>query len=251
MRNSLFNVRTCGTTALCVTLLTGSLAAYESSLPNLQTPSTLDPVTLEMGIDHRFGKVIGGERLQSLFDGANTNFDFRLAIWRGLELDFSYWTANHEFGGGIGWTRPIKKLYSRARLDVRFFSFEKVPTTSRVGNVLLIGSFQTRPLLGIFSPTLNAIYDAYNVRPGMGFGIVVSTGTFLDFTGEFSPVVFPHLGEPLDYPAISLGIKINTNGHHFRFLVANTTAIGPRRVLLGARSNEFHFGFSIDRRFRF
>ena len=50
--------------------------------------------------------------------------------------------------------------------------------------------------------------------------------------------------------AISLGLRIDTYGHKFLFLLSNSDDIGIRRTSLGVQKDTFwRFGFNIQRRF--
>jgi hypothetical protein len=121
-------------------------------------------------------------------------------------------------------------------------------------NFLYQFNVQTQPIAGRILPAVNFIYDGLLSKFGIGTGIDVVLKEDIDLVGEF----YPAMGKKdttFDghqfVNCYSIGFKINTPGHHFFFSVGNSTDIGVRRLIHGAKSNNINFGFNIQRLIKF
>jgi hypothetical protein len=143
----------------------------------------------------------------------------------------------------------FERLFS-AEVGVEFFSYRLPEMEERRQNFFYDLAVRGDPMLEVVSPAFVVGYDGYEKRVGGGFGLAVGfdrDGTFkhVAVIGEYYPV----FGRA--EARTGAGVELQTYGHHFAFLVGNSSQIGTRRLMLGAPSNEVYFGFNIYRRIEF
>jgi hypothetical protein len=97
---------------------------------------------------------------------------------------------------------------------------------------------------------VNVGYDGHNHRFGLGLGLNIVLIKKFELIGEYYPVYRDDTNPNVRKKnAFAFGLKDNTSGHHFMLLLTNSWATEPRRQMLGADTNDFYFGFNIERWF--
>jgi hypothetical protein len=241
----------CTLPVLAVAMLWSLAAAMEPARLNLKMPSGLEAGQLGLDFEHRFQRGI---------HGASIAAGLRYAVWRGLEL--SVWGAQYydsprdhaqnELSGGLGYTVPLLKVL-RVQADAQYFSYSKPGFRQRRQNVFLLLAARSDPILKVFTPYLNAGYDGYQQRIGLGAGLNaglrVNLGLLrrLGVIGEYSPLFSPGSPGIGTRSAFAAGLFFQTVHHQFQVTVGNTVELGNRRALLGAVEPRLHLGFNIFR----
>ena len=228
--------------------------SYETSMLNLRVPSNLEQGQMEFHLQHRFFGPVDEDPLDTFFGmdaGANIALMLRGPAWQRFEVRGGYIRDLSEWLLGLSRAWVFPEALLRTQMDIGFFSFEESDITGRKANLFYQVAFQTEPLFGRVVPTLNAGYDGYNERGGLGFGARVNVLETVSIQGEYYPVISRDDADP-DSPlgpenAFAFGVEIQTYGHHFVLMVGNSWDIGTRRLMLGAYSRDLYFGFNIQR----
>jgi Membrane bound beta barrel domain (DUF5777) len=240
-----------------------SLLAYDFSMINLINPSGLKKGEGELMIRHRFYGDITDEPFDNFLGmdvGANVNLSARYQFYRKAEAKISYSRRKSEKIYGVAYRIDIEDFPVYGQVGVDYFSYKENRTEWIVGdsarkNFFYHLSLQNDELFERFVATLNTAYDGYNQRFVLGFGMTVKILDNISFLGEYYPVLdrdfagiqlSKHIGQE---DAFAFGLKFDTYGHQFTFLLANTDDIGLRRTSLGIiKDAHLRLGFNIQRR---
>jgi len=117
-------------------------------------------------------------------------------------------------------------------------------------------SVEGEPILNVISPALVVGYDGYEERFGAGFGVAAGFGRegvlkHVAVIGEYYPVLGRDDDRTGPEDCFAAGVELQTYGHHFAFLVGNSSQIGTRRLMLGNDTNDLYLGFNIYRLLEF
>ncbi len=238
----------------CIVLILFCQNAFslEPSKINLRVPTELESKQMVLGIQHRFYGTLKDDLL-GMNAGANTGLNIRYLVWSKLEINGAFARYQKEYTIGAGYGFFIPQLWLKSQINVEFFNYEKMGLSNRRRNLFFSAALQTKPILKKIIPTINIAYDGYNQHIGLGAGLDVG------FEFEIGPLegmniiaeYFPIMNRDNDVNgpknSFTTGLKFNTYGHHFIFLVGNTSEIGIRRLMLGANNNNLHLGFTIHR----
>lgn len=112
------------------------------------------------------------------------------------------------------------------------------------------------PVLKVISPALVVGYDGYEERLGGGFGVAAGfdrEGLLkrVAVIGEYYPAFARDNERTAPADCFAAGVELQTYGHHFAFLVSNSSQIGTRRLMLGTDANDLYLGFNIYRLIEF
>lgn len=236
-------------------LIAQVLFAFEPDMLNLSVPSQLEKTEMVFRIAHRFYGELTDEPLETFFgldDGANVSLVLRYALFPRLELSTSYTRLLREYTIGASYAYYVPRIV-KTQLDVQFFDFQPVARGERRQNFFYNALVQTEPIARVIIPAINIGYDGYEERFGFGAGILL--GFEVDLTllqkvsiiGEYYPVIDRDEEIHGAYDSFAAGIKLETYGHHFMLMVGNSFQIGPRRMMLGAGTNDLRFGFNVHR----
>lgn len=238
-----------------VLFISPGLLAYEQSMCNLTVPTGLESGEGEFRLIHRFyGKIFDDpfdEPFESLGtnQGVNVDIGFRYQILPRAELSLSYGTDWREVALGASYAVYIPTAFLRSQADVRIFSYEPGGSDDRGIHVFGQLSLQSEPFLQRISPVLNVGYDGDTGRAGLGLGINLIIIRRLEILGEYFPLLYDEgaFGGENDFYAF--GVKLNTSGHHFFFLLSNSLQIGSRFLMQGTMDHDLRLGFTIHRIF--
>jgi len=236
------------------------LAYDDSSGMNLKGATTLKTGQLEFRIDHRFyGKINEkpGDTFFGLYSGANVGLGLRYLLWSTLEVNTSFIRYENENTAGVSYAILVPEMMLRSQIDARVFSYKKYNTDTRkeerITNGFGLISLQTDPMLDAIIPTVNVGYDAENRKAGVGIGLAVivlkDMGIIrkLVLLGEYYPTKLENSDNCYDF-----GVRLETYGHNFDFILSNNSSIGVRRLMLGnpkiaGVNSGLYFGFNIKR----
>ena len=242
----------------CIILLFAAQSTFslEPSKINLRVPTGLEPKQMVLGIQHRFYGNLENEFL-GINAGANTGISLRYLIRSKLEMNGSLVRNQKEYTIGAGYAFFIPQIWFKSQVSVEFFNYEKLglpdSVSTRRGNLFYSLALQSDPIINRIIPTINIAYDGYNQRLGLGagidFGFTFEIGPLegMNIIGEYYPIINRDNDVNGSKNCFTAGLKFNTYGHHFLFLVGNTAEIGLRRFMLGANNNDLHLGFTIHR----
>lgn len=231
---------------------------WEPSALNLKVPSNIDGNSLVFEIQHRFYGVLTEDPLENFFGmnlGANAHLGIRYAIIPRLEFNVSYTTFEKEYRVGASYAHQLLQLPVKGQIDIQYFDFKRAQ--ERFRNLYYGIALQSEPIANIFIPTVSVGYDGYNEKFGLGFGLDAGFDwefgpiQHISLIGEYYPVLAREetITGPNNY--FAAGLRIDTYGHHFILQISNGWDIGPRRMMLGAVTNDIYFGLSIHRHLQF
>ncbi len=232
---------------LLVVFIAQWLSADERNMLNLNIPSGLESGQMRFSFQHRFYGTIDDKPFETLFgmhNGGNVGLDLQVAIAKHFQIIGSYIFNHKESNLGIGYRFPGENAFLHTQVSIHYFSF-KPTIDDRKSNFFGQILIQTDPLFKLLIPTFNVVYDNYYRKIGVGIGIDLAISKKLSVLGEYYPV-FSAAGMN-EYNGVALGIKLNTYGHRFIFIIGNTYEIGTRQLFRGAESNDLYFGFTIHR----
>ena len=224
----------------------------EPSKLNLRVPTELESKQMILGIQHRFYGTLKDELL-GMNAGANTGLNIRYLVWSKLEINGAFARYQKEYTIGAGYAFFIPQFWLKSQINVEFFDYEKLGLSTRRHNLFYSAALQTEPILKRIIPTVNIAYDGYNQRIGLGAGLDIGfefeIGPLegIHIIGEYFPVLNRDIEVNGPKNCFTTGLKFNTYGHHFMFLVGNTSEIGTRRLMLGSYNNDLYLGFTIHR----
>jgi len=233
------------------------LGALENSMLNLTLPSGLETKQAQFFLDHRFlGKALKEKPFDNFFgvdNSAFVRFGFRVPIWKTFELMVSRTNNQKEYILGAGYTAVFPGSRFKTKLDVQYFTY-------RYFNFDVLNDQREKAFFGqlameyaIFSerciPVLNIGYDGSTEKTGLGMGIQMVVSKTVGLIAEY----YPKLKKDPEIPqnSFTIGMKIQTYGHHFLFMLGNSHEIGTRRMMVGAYSKDLYLGITIKRLLEF
>ncbi len=241
-----------------IIILSENINAYdEQSIFNMKAPTGIERGQSELKIQHRFYGKVNEEPFETLFgmySGANVGLGIRYVVLSGLELEASYTSYNKESNLGASYTYLFPLIMLRSQVSANYFSYKTynldLNQEERISNIFTLLSLQSDPILTLFLPCLNIGYDLEEKHLGIGFGanfiVLERVGTLkkVILIGEYFPSKIA--GENKN--CYSFGLRLETYGHHFDFMLSNSSEIGVRRLMLGTTRQEgLYFGFNIKR----
>jgi hypothetical protein len=235
--------------------------AYDGGMPNLLSPSSLEPRSVELRFEHRSYGPVGVDPLGTAFGtagGANVAIEATVAPWRGLAVGLGYVSGPRQEYLFATYTLPVGFL--RALAGAEIATFDADAGGRGWGGVFTL-SVATKPLFGMVTPTVLVDFDTQNVSFGAGLGLSVMAGVALGAVEKIGATaeLYPNLdlrlgsagGAPLPAPAVSFGAVAETPGHQFTILLGNTNEFGTRVLARGAAGDGWYLGFNIRRQLAF
>lgn len=247
------------TAAIFSTILIAAAApAFERDMLNLEMPSALDAGNAVIDIQHRFYGPVGDDPVGTVFGmagGANVHLGFRYCPWQSFEVEPALTLSQREYSVAAGYTSRVSKI-AATKVNVEFFSYLLPGVEDRRQNFFYSLAVEGEPMLKVMSPALVLGYDGYEERFGAGFGLAAGFDReglvkHVAFIGEYYPVLSRDAERNGPKDCFAAGFELQTYGHHFAFLVGNSSQIGTRRLMLGAETNDLYFGFNIYRLLEF
>lgn len=226
---------------------------------NLIHPSGLKQKQAEVMIRHRFYGDITDDPLNNFLGmdaGANVSLSARYQFFRKAEAKLSHTRRKSEKILGLAYRIDVEDFPVYGQLGIDYFSYEELsqPETTRQ-NLFYHFSLQNEEIMDRFVATMNTAYDGYNQRLILGFGMTIKIVDSISLLGEYYPVLdrdsateklTHYIG---DEDAFAFGVKFDTYGHQFIFLLTNTDNTGLRRASLGTTQDSYlRLGFNIQRR---
>lgn len=232
------------------------LMAYDDSGGlNLKGVTALKTGQLELRIDHRFYGKINEKPIDTLFglySGADVSIGLRYLLWSTFEINTSF--IRYENESTIGLSYAFLFPIIKGQIDAQLFSYKHynidTKKEDRVTNAFVLFSLQTDPIKEAIIPTVNIGYDAENKEIGAGIGLALivlkDMGTMqkLALLGEYYPTKLEKSNN-----CYCFGIRVETYGHNFDFILGNNSNINVRRLMLGDSNvdNGLYFGFNLKR----
>jgi len=241
-----------------IALFSREAMAFEAGQLSLDTPNILKQGEGSFGIRHRFyGKADDYKKFLGADDGGNMHFLLKYSVIDNLLLSVDHTRDQSAYGVGIEYATKISD-YGNVGLRLNGFSLDDVNFDSRQKSYFVNASYQTPNLFNHLRLTANTGYDNYYKHNTLGVGIDVNMQnniSWLTFTenlsllAEYYPQIDKVEGVSGEKDSFAIGIKNQTYGHHFELLLSNSTNMDARTMALGARNNDLHFGFNINRKF--
>lgn len=240
---------------------------YQNSGLNIFTPSSLVSGEGELTLSHRFMGTVDDHPLDNFFGmdlGANVGIFARYNIEYGVEAKMGYLRDKSEYQMGASYKLTPDGFSLQAQLDLQYFSYNEPSQTDRRNNLLLVAAIQNSPLGGLigadwinkFTITANAGYDNYYQRFVLGAGLRTGITEKISFIAEYAPVIDRSSADNnvqqylMADDAFSLGLKADTYGHQFMFILSNHNAMDLRHFSMGtATGHDLMLGFNIQRKF--
>ncbi|MEE8441106.1 MAG: hypothetical protein V3S41_05235, partial [Spirochaetia bacterium] len=208
--------------------------AYEDNPLSVKLPSTLEALTFEVVLQHRFfGSVLDDPLGTALGTtaGANVRFAVRGSIDGNLEINAAHVSGSSELALGVGYGHTFPALFIRAQLDAQIYTAEW-PATGRIVGVLAQLSAKSLPLFDRITIGASLGYEAFTGAFLVGFGTHLTLTDYLSVVGSYAPLVRLALGGTGDIlggeGSYAVGIMLKTAGHQFALLVSNSAELGPR-----------------------
>jgi len=239
--------------SVLLVLTSASVFALEArDLLNMKVPSDLERNQLLIQIQHRFYGTLNDPTM-GMANGANDGLGLRYPVLSRLEVNGNFVISREEFTLGGSYAYYLRPAFIRTQVDVQYFNFKDNLLPQRKGGFFGLLSFESEPILKIFTPVVNLGYDGFNRKVGLGAGLAAQVKLdkppFKSFgiIGEFFPVVEKDSMNTGLKNCFAVGLKFETWGHHFIFMVGNSSEIGTRYWMQGAPDNGLHLGFNINR----
>jgi hypothetical protein len=244
---------------IALTILSISLAAYQHSFFNLVSPSELGMMDGELSIQHRLRGAVDDDTFDNFFgmdNGANVALSYRQAFLYGLEAKAGYIRDNSEYFLDASWRFTKEEYPVHAQIGMEFFSYEdSADPDKRNSSVLVLLAAQNKPLYDRFYANVNLGYNADAEAMGLGIGAGIRLFSSLTVLGEY----YPDLKEDKatddlqnslrKKDSYSFGVKFDTYGHEFMFMLGNNEDMNLRQILHGSLNSDLKFGFNVKRRF--
>jgi len=242
-------------------LLSFSLFGYQRSFFSLVSPTELGFLEGEISVQHRFRGAVDNKPFDNFFgmdSGANTALFYRQALIKRLELKLGYTRENKEYTVDASWSFLKKEFPVQMQANLEFFAYDDVFNPSeRHENILLMVSAQNKPQWDRFIMNINLGFEAENTRFVTGIGVGVIILNPLTWMVEYYPVLDRNIA-PNDvqvqlrkHDNWSTGIKYDTGGHQFMFMLGTSEAMTLRQSSMGSFTKDIKFGFNVKRNIGF
>lgn len=190
---------------------------------------------------------------------ANVGFGFRTPILRNLEVVASYTFFEREYTLGAGYSFLESRAPIKGQIDFQYYTYKRVYYSPETGvtqarkNFLYAQiDFSAKPVLGLAAPVVNLGYDTDTERIGCGLGLDVGLSQKFSLIGEYFPRLWKkNYTDRQMFDTFAFGLKIQTWGHHFLFMLGNSTEIGTRRMMQGSNVEDLFLGITIQRLLEF
>ncbi len=245
---------------LYVLFVTTALFAYQNNGLGLVTPTSLYEDEAELSICHRFYGAIDKDIWDTFFgmnNGANIRLAYRQSLIYNIELKTAYEREQKRYEAGTSFRFTPFETFVQAQLDLSYISFIDPGAAQRKKNFVYLLSVQNKVFRNRFSISTNIGFDAYYERLISGIGLSIILLDKMTLIGEYYPVwdrnsAANDLKELLGrYDAFAIGLRFETEGHHFVFLVSNSVAVNPFDLSIGTDQSRLGFGFNIQRKLRY
>ncbi len=243
-------------------MLLTSLTAYENSFLNLHNPTNLEKGQGEISIKHRFYGDVTENTLDTFFGmnaGANFSLDTRYQLFPKLEMNLHYTRVKKEYQIGSSYKLEKNDIPVMAQVDITYFNFKEPNMNDDTrANFHYLLSVQNDPWLDLLAGNVNIGYDAYYERMNLGLGVLCKITEKTSLIAEYIPVLDRNTSNlklkryigPDD--VMNFGIKLDTYGHHFKFMISNGKDMSIHRSSLGTDSSTgWKLGFNLERRMEF
>lgn len=244
---------------LLFALLYLNLNAYQNSFFNLVSPTELSDWQGEVSIQHRFRGATDDEPLDTFFGttgGVNVGLFYRQALLHKAELKLGYIRTNMEYNVDASWLFTPYDFPVQAQANLHYFTYEDFfDTDKRYNNIMFLLALQSQPLMDKIILNANVGYETDKERMVSGLGLgykVLPEVTFMAeyYPDNYNPSAFQDIQNfNLKNDSFTLGVKLETYGHHFMFLVGNSDSMTLRRLTMGSETKDLRLGFNINRRF--
>lgn len=243
---------------ISISLLTQLSFSYdEPSSFNLKAPTGIERGSAELRFQHRFYGKVNEEPLSSLFGmyaGANVGIGLRYCPLTGLEFEGSYIRDEEDISISLSYSyfSPIIGLL----LGTEFFNYKsfdpkKVVEQSHSNNIFIVLSAQTVPLYNkriILTSNFGIDSEEKKLNAALGLNILIikmnKTLQRILFIAEY----FPTRSRETNERYYAIGVRLETYGHHFDFMISNGSDIGIRRMMRGSNKEDgIYLGFNIKR----
>jgi hypothetical protein len=221
---------------------------YEPSLINCIQPADQLSSTIQATVEHRFSQALEDPIATNIFGTASVDMEVAARIWKGLEVSTAYFTDNNEFDLTGRYSQPVMKGLLDVGGELQFFNFD-THIIGRASNDYYLASIAVHPFSDKLYMTVQEGYDGFYLYSAPSASLLVKCTSAFDLIGEYTLGHDKFRG--MTQNAWSTGVKLNTWGHQFKFIISNSTAIGSRNAAAGAVDNKIRLGFSIERLFRF
>lgn len=246
---------------IILVFLSLNLFAYQHSFFSLVSPSELGMMDGELMIQHRFRGAVDDDAFDTFFgmdNGANVGLAYRQAFLYGLEAKAGYIRDNSEYYLEASWRFTKEEYPVHAQVGIELYSYEDfVDPDKRNSSVLVLLAAQNKPLYDRFYLNANLGYDADASALGLGIGAGVRLISSFTVLGEY----YPDLKEDKatddlqnslrKKDSYSFGVKLDTYGHEFMFMLGNNEDMNLRQILHGSLNSDLKLGFTVKRRFGF
>ncbi len=242
---------------LFILLFVVNLYSYQDNLIGLVTPAQLNNWEAEVSIQHRFRGAFDEEPLDTFFGmnrGANVALFYRQAFIRKLELKLGYIKDNNEYTADASWCFTPPEFPVQAQTNLEYFSYQDfINPEERHKNFLFLLAVQNKPLYDRLILNTNLGYDTEEERFVSGFGAGVKILQNLTYLFEYYPVwdrdsATGNLQFLIrKYDCFSTGIKLDTYGHHFMFVLGTNEGMTLRQSTMGSYLKDLKFGFNVQR----
>ena len=231
-----------------------SFAYDEKCFPDLAVPTGIEARSLEAGIAHRFFRAPAAGFPDNFITGANACLMLRYALSSDLEIGASYLFIPKQYTLHTGYTIRVRPLFVNLQPYISYFGVQPDYDQRWRNGVLYQLNLQSEPLLRMITASLDAAYDGYGKKYGIGMGVDIDLLENIALLGEYYPVIGERDTTFFGAEKVNcfiFGIKISTYGHHFIITFGNTADMGIRRLMRGTENNSLRFGFNLERQFSF
>lgn len=234
------------------------LFAYQHAAFSLGTPTKLYNGEAELSLAHNFYGNVNEDVLDTFFgmdQGANVSLAFRRNFFGALELKTGYTRVQNRLEASAAWKLTPQDFPASIQVETIYQNFRQPGNDERRQNFAYMLVAQNYIYSDIAVLTLNLGYDGYYERPVNGWGISIQAWDGMQLIGEYYPVWDRDSAKDIvrqylrDYDAYSFGIKLDTYGHHFIFVLGNAYGLSALTQSMGAANDKLHLGFRLQRRF--
>jgi hypothetical protein len=233
--------------------------ALEKSMLNLKLPTALEVRQAQFFLQHRFrGYAVKEKPLETFFgmeSGANVGLGFRTCVLKNLEVIASYTFWEKEYVLGVGYALTSPGAWIKGQIDLQYFTYKRPqfdPFAKHKSFAYFRLDLASKAIGNFVTPVINIGYDTDYRKVGLGVGIDLGLSEKFSLIGEY----FPRLWKK-DYAdrqmvdSFAFGLKVQTWGHHFLFMLGNSTDVGTRRMMHGSNVKDLFLGIGIQRLLEF